>query len=519
MTAAHRWDLGDLDLVCRDGIDPDLGYWFETTAAGFDLGSPQAVKVLSASLMRDGKNSRKVSDDNRTVNWTTAVCAYDSVALADGERALNLALNTYRQTLQWTPPDGIGATTEFVVLNGSMQYDAGRDLEEVGPRIKRRYYAVTVECEPFGQATTDTVQVFERSSGTVVVLDDGSAVTDWSATRTVSAVTHLSVSAIKVAAGSDAEVTVTWSGTPTSVAYVWLDLATDGDTLGRVAALNGVTLAPSDSVAVEGQSTGYARYFFANPNPGGTLTFRIPVSGAFYINGLGTSTTIPAAGMMTIFPGGSARTEGSLIVDGNAALDDVFVFSDPAMLDYGYSPAIAETWQNAPAGEYMLYARFSAATTDVFEASIGSPAARTRTSALANEWFPVGVVNLGGQRNGRAGAAAITLSASPIGGTATISGVRLFRLDVDTSLTLIQGHASDELVIDTPSLDNPRGGVYDAIAATGASIIADCDTWGFPMIVPPITTLYVESSTGGATPTVTLTYRIKVHTFMAEPES
>ena len=137
----------DEDIRLIDGDDAD-GYTIEAVV-GTRFGNPVPVEATIASLLRDGSIVSKTGDENREMSLLVRITAPDGVALALGEKRLNLATGK-RTTLAWTPPDGIGPTTVFDVLTSSLnRVENDWDLDEVrGVRT----YSLRLICLPFGRS-------------------------------------------------------------------------------------------------------------------------------------------------------------------------------------------------------------------------------------------------------------------------------------------------------------------------------------------------------------------------------
>lgn len=138
---------GDIELIDVGGGGED-GYTIEAVA-GTRFGNPVPVEAVVASFLRDGSIISKSGDENREMSILVQVRAPDGVALALGEKRLNLATGR-RTTLAWTPPDGLGPTTVFDVLTSSLErVEDDWDLDEVrGVRT----YSLRLVCLPFGRS-------------------------------------------------------------------------------------------------------------------------------------------------------------------------------------------------------------------------------------------------------------------------------------------------------------------------------------------------------------------------------
>jgi hypothetical protein len=185
------------------------------------------------------------------------------------------------------------------------------------------------------------------------------------------------------------------------------------------------------------------------------------------------------------------------------------------MLDYGWSPGVAGSWDKAPAGDYVIYARLSDGATSLAAGSVvsvvvGSREVRTRVDWTPDgRWFPVGVLNLGARRDGTIGSISAVVKID--GTTAGTGSVRIFRDAPDTALVHANNLGVKTLIIDVPDLDRPAGGVWSTNTTDADAVAFTPDAWGIPIMVPTVTALYVDAS--GATPTTTLTYRPRHNTY------
>lgn len=395
-----RSPLAVLDLANADP-QPGARFYFDTKVAGFSLGKPEAQKIIVASLMADGSDSRISRYENRTITFRVAVCSEDLNGCGLGEQALALAC-LGRAELLLTPPDGYGATTVFTVLNGTFDPVAD-DYAEVRPgNLKMRFYDLTLECQPFGRSVDPT------------------------------------------------------------------------------------TVGP---------------------------------------------TAVLAADLFTADIGGSARAPGSLtITRGSGTLVDLFVFSDPAMQAYGYHPDTPATWHLAPAGRYAFFMKPSTpggyaglASGSVITTTITSnghnQVLRTRVPTTLDgntQWMPMGMADLGGNRDGLVGALTFLNRhyppSLPDEEMSPTTALRMFRIkDGETALTRSHGAAfARPIIIDIPSLELPRGGVW----ADDIDILPNTPGWGLHYMAPGETSLFVaDTGSGSSALDVSLTYYAHWHTY------
>lgn len=386
-----EFEFGALDLVSR--LPSDDGYWFELLADGMTPGSPEAVKAVVATLMRDGEDERITRYGNRTFTFRVAVRAPDSEALHRGEAALAAELGG-RSTITWMPPDGYGALTVYDVLNSTMDPEFD-DLGLLRSPLQM-VYSVTATCLPWPR-----------------------------------------------------------SATPTE---------------------------------------------FATTAPSGETVLTIPVAGS-----------VPTTGSLTI-----SRPANPF--------EDVMVYCDPAMLD-GFDPSNPATWAAAPAGRYLVYVPVDNVigsedinTGDVVVVTVTvygrTQTIRTRAEvpSVAWAWIPVGEVDLGSNRDGTIGGP-VSINGTKNGIEMTTESYRIFRMDTDTSLIVVNSLAAsdvDDLVIDTPSVDYPGGGVW----FDGVDALDSVDSWDFPVLAPPETAIWVKLG-GAFDADVTVTMYDRWHTFAA----
>jgi hypothetical protein len=84
-------------------------------------------------------------------------------------------------------------------------------------------------------------------------------------------------------------------------------------------------------------------------------------------------------------------------------------------------------------------------------------------------------------------------------------------------LTYIRDTSQRRVIIDAPSITYPGGGIWGRTTGTDAdavSLLNIAQSWGTVLLIPPVTALYVNAS-GAATPTTTVDYYERAHTFMA----
>lgn len=159
MTSQRLTFDGDLELI--DGYSED-GYTIQAMS-GTRFGSPVTVETVIASFLRDGSIVSKTGDENREMQIPVRISGPDGIALALGEKRLNLATGK-RTTLEWTPPDGISPPTAFDVLTSSLSRveDGDWDVEEVHGS---RTFLLRLVCLPFGRSAGKFVDVSTSPPG------------------------------------------------------------------------------------------------------------------------------------------------------------------------------------------------------------------------------------------------------------------------------------------------------------------------------------------------------------------
>src|ERR1044072_1568417 len=192
MSQLFEWSLAGLPLACDPADRPASGWWLETYADGFDLGSAEGVSAVRASLLLDGDDERIEHWGNRSMSWTTAVCGRTFADIADGERALASVVGGAAD-LVFTPP-GDGFSTLFEVRTSSMR-PVVNDLDWISAGVKYQAYQLTVKAAPWGLSTSAQSETFAPGAGTITELQDGSSATNWPGMSTG---TYLSQTAVKL---------------------------------------------------------------------------------------------------------------------------------------------------------------------------------------------------------------------------------------------------------------------------------------------------------------------------------
>lgn len=524
MSADIRLDFGpvgaSLDLVDADQLADQRPFWFSTIADGFNLGSPTASRIIVASLMRDGDDERIDRYGNRTITLDVQVHARTPHDLGLGEKALGRLVGT-RTLLRWTPPGDVGSLTRFVVLTSEM-VQVPNDLDEMR-EIRTRTWRLTLTCEPHGTSAAQVSQTFAPSTVEPGVVDNASSLARWSA----DGAGLLSTSTYGDGTSIRDQVTVTpGSLNSASIRYAG-PAAPSGNFIAiDVAGSTGVRLAGGIlPVAVE-PGASYTRYWFENPGTATILfTLSLDLSGetgtvtrehSFYVGGLYASATLNARGMVVTDVDGSVRTEGTLAITRATVMSWVIAYADPAMQEFGYSPAVPATWGLAPAGEYALYVK-SAATGSAAGTIVATitdesglvQSATTVVRAATAGFRPVGKFVLGSKRNGLLGP--LTVAVTHNGSAVASPEFRLFRVKRgETSLTAYEGTGVTELALEPPSLENPLGALW----AGGYSAESRAVSLQVPTMPAGPVAIHVEANNSPTAPvTTTVSYWPRWKTF------
>lgn len=533
------WGGGSLLLSLTDDASGD-DFWFETLADGWDLGSPEAVKAVFASLAADGDDERIMRHGNRRVPFRVKVCGPDLAVVAAGERALRLALNRApRLELRYTPPDGYGEVTVFDVVLGEMPSQPD-DLALV-QRQPWAEYAVTLTCRPFVRPV-DPVTVSLSYSGTApTTLKDGTSTVGVAGTNgpdplALSAVTYLGETAVKgtptiarEGGWSDPydEYEFTAVTLTAALPFFAVDVALDSPLGFRLDQPSVVASASapgmqSNPVGFNALANGYRRYYFMHTLAGSTVDVTIRVrmqqvyaggTPASYIGGLYSAPTAPASGLLVGEVAGSERAPMSLRVSKSTSgtLGRTVVFSDPAMLQCGYNPGVALTWEAAPAGSYTVGGATGVAG-DTYVLTINGQSSTTYCSTTGEELFFE--FHLGSRRDGKLGT--LTVSGTVNGSVWSPTGLKLYRNAPETALVSLPNVAARYLFIESPTLERPAIGIYAGSVADGSdatSIINTATSVDPLLVVPPLYAVWVDSlSTGLA---VEADYYPLSHTFVS----
>lgn len=157
-----------LELCDPSGVASGGSYWFEALADGATFGDPEPVEVAIGSLLLDGIITETQSQGNREASFLIRVKATDSQGLAEGIAALRRSVGK-RTTLEWTPPDGFGATTVFRVETSSLHSPGGFD--DLALKRNEQQVVLRLVCLPYAYSATSIIDDAGTppSSGTVVL--------------------------------------------------------------------------------------------------------------------------------------------------------------------------------------------------------------------------------------------------------------------------------------------------------------------------------------------------------------
>ena len=517
MTFVPRWILGDLDLTEWPFLSlPD------------DYGSPENVMEVVDSLLADGSIVSSDRTANRTITHTVWIEEADSAALATAEAALIAETDKQRNTFTIEPGDGFGYATVFDTFRVQAQHVLNMDEERAG----LRRYDLTIPALPYGRSVDEVEVTAAPSTATPTTVDGCTATTNWSnfygpggtndADIAVAAVTFDSRSAVRFTNGkafSLGSFPVKYAGAAPGSTYVGLVVYNFLDSVALTNADGSVYTLP---LAVESDGA-WRTFWFLTPTPNTPLYFYLGNgSGGWspgaqvWIDKLVTSPGIGFASLLAVPVYGSVRTTGRYSItraDGTGGLGWVTMFSDPAMENGAYHPAVQATWENAPEGTYAFW---KDPLGGLLEVTVTDASGQSQTMTTNGQWdnpvtgdthpdlVPVGELTLGGTYDGLVGALTFEVKVDGIIVTGPTTP-RLFRKHPDTSLThvLIDGDLADladEVIVESPSVERPFGGVW----ADGQNVIARCVSWEDPTFTPATTYLFVEANGSDTDPVQTV---------------
>lgn len=133
---------------------------------GTDLGAPESVTQIMASLLADGEIESETRRSNRTIVLPILIDDSDLLALAEAEAALSVEADRERNTLTIDPGDGAAPVTVFDTFRGRAAFNRDDDEEVAG----FRRWTLTLRALPHGRSATKVVDSAGTppSSGTVV---------------------------------------------------------------------------------------------------------------------------------------------------------------------------------------------------------------------------------------------------------------------------------------------------------------------------------------------------------------
>lgn len=472
--------------------NPDpAGFWFEAQGRDFNLGNPVPVEVVLSSLMQDGSLVRIVSYNNREVGFYVTICGPDDKALALGAQALHLVLQTARE-MTWKPPSGVGATATFDVIVGWMDYYSDDD----DMMNLRRTYKVTLRCLPFTRSRTLTSTTFTMSSTPAfTTLDNCSSLSGWTTSGGVSLALETigGDTGIRATGGGGAYRSCGLRRTSTNLGsqpYFAVDVYSGGYSPGYDALFINGKEVPVVGGAVSPVGPDWYRMFYPRPAVGGAIDIRWSNwSGSTnpLIGGVYTATSAPNSGVAVLAVKGSARTAGTFTWTPGSSYG--VLYTDPTMITNGWNPADPETWSRCPGGAYELWFGSDGITSGMSTVALNGKQTERRPTLMGGLVRNRGRFTLGARRDGTAG----DLSWKKAGAAdIDLEGARLFRhAPNETSLSIITtaGTGSGPIIIDTPSRDRPRGGVWRG----DVDITDRCSVWGYPLFSPPFTAIWFDS--------------------------
>lgn len=188
---------------------------------GTDLGAPESVTQVMASLLADGEIETETRRSNRTLVIPILIDDSDMQALADAELALVAEADRFRNTLTVDPGDGYGPATVFDTFQGRAVFNRVDEQEQAGVRR----WTLTLRALPHGRSTTkitDSAGTPPSSGGTVVyAAESTSGWSKWAYTGGAAAVVDSTTFAqgtgsIRVEAGAGGDGTTSYGNQVTS---------------------------------------------------------------------------------------------------------------------------------------------------------------------------------------------------------------------------------------------------------------------------------------------------------------
>lgn len=358
--------FGPLNLIGTDAEQAAQGYKFEALAET-DFGNPVPIFQKVVSWLQDGALVSKAGDDNRDgMNLPIRIVGNDSNKLALGEQALMLQTGI-RNTLTWTPPDGLGQPCVFDVVMSNLDYD----FDDITELYTERIYTLRLQCLPFTRTANPVTVTIPAPSGsqTLTTVDACTSFTNWAGTAPggagtvttgVAGATAVFVTNTNNPAGLGSPFTLrlvrsSLSASLTTTPYIRVDmsLATTGP-VSKVGSSNNpvFTLTGNAGTAVvpiasqsgnvywldtTGLGLGTTLTSIRAESPQLAVSFATSNSATLSIADISRSNVIGEPGTRrqlarTVPVAGSARTQGSLAVADSAnALGTVLLYTCPAV--------------------------------------------------------------------------------------------------------------------------------------------------------------------------------------------
>jgi hypothetical protein len=569
----HSIVFGSITLADEGSWPADAhGVQYVVRPTDTTWGNPSPVTVAVLSLLRQGSLVSYDHTENRNIVLRVTVVAEDSNRLALGERALQLECER-SNTLTWTPPDGAGQPTVFDIVWSQLELDFDHQDE----LLLQRTYKITMQALPYGRNADLVVTAATETESTAVeaaVVDDGSDATNWVSLNGGSASSVAGAIVIGPSFGPQANrnATVDFTSGPYLVVVWQTSVATLSPLIVQVTSSSGTITPPqvytSDS---GGWTTSYYRVS-SSVTSASSIFFRAifgGTSGTLSIDKISIWTGLPELGTprqraLSLIPGGSVKTQGSITVSHTAnALGKTIVYTHPSST--GYLPPISRflvsggtrsadatavsgdkapltttsTWDIPvsvlPSGRMEVWAWLSASATTSFDltwsafSKMGSTAlssaSNTVTLSLPTTWglYFLGSVVVPPVDMGPAGVLSVTMLASGMG-TPIVSWDEVYLFATDAGrLTIVDcgtsspssGGSSNFLWIDAPSAAVPMGAVYRGFASDRSDQFhagADAQPWEIHDFEPTGTSLFVvTSNTDDATTALTHYRRYQTH--------
>lgn len=555
-------------FVCADGdgdVDTGRGYTVFTEGQDFTLGNPQPVEVTVGTLLKDGTVKAHSRYENRDDTYFAVTITGDSIGLAQGEADL-LAEMDRRNELTVRTYDG-KSTVVLDVLAASL-VPMPDDFAEA--HYNQATYGVRLSClpwvrEPVPEVLTSTVAVSPaRTSLNACDSTTGWTFHDTGAVVALDGRTCLKVSAAgSVASGSSyATGTVVASRTVTATDhFVSIDVkfeSTDDSVSLQSQARGSLRMVQSEAMP-----SGWTRYYFdANGVPANDVLFvvvsfsrALPSStGNAWIDDLSTQATLPVTSVketLRSLPTRGSRSApcsvkieaasgqflGQTMVLSTPDLENGFMpnlrqfrISGPSVTDDAtrisghreslvaigggpFTAAVSTAMLREGAYEVIAFADATALSAQIGYNGVNSPPYVSLDSGtLPGGWgyYSLGIVHLPHIPVPPESRKDLLIR---IAGSGTLDEVFLIPRDDDSALTIVA--AARALWLDSPSLDQPRGGLWGGTLtdkSDAMSLWANAKAKGSHYAAPGKTLLFVATEAPTTLPTVTLTHYPAGHT-------